>query len=194
MEQQPEKQDLLAFFKVLGDADRLKIAGLLAAETLTITQLTEKLSLPPTEVHKHLQHLESLGLLQKTEKGFHLNENALEGKARAVLAQSRPRPNREAYDGDDFERKTLADYIGRDGMLKAIPTQQKKLLVILRHLVKSFEMERRYPEKEVNEIIWKFHEDNASLRRYMVDFGLMAREKGIYWRTPEMGEKSVNEP
>jgi hypothetical protein len=34
----------------------------------------------------------------------------------------------------------------------------------------------------VNEIIAQHHPDYATLRRLMVDYGFMAREKGIYWR------------
>jgi hypothetical protein len=34
----------------------------------------------------------------------------------------------------------------------------------------------------VNEILTQFHPDYASLRRYMVDYGMMQRQGGIYWR------------
>jgi len=58
-------------------------------------------------------------------------------------------------------------------------------MVILRHAVKFFEPGTRYPEKQVNEILVHFHEDTASLRRYMVDLDLLKREKGIYWLSEE---------
>jgi hypothetical protein len=45
-------------------------------------------------------------------------------------------------------------------------------------------MDRRYPEREVNEIISRHHPDYASLRRALVDHGLMARDAGTYWRLP----------
>ncbi|MFA7578092.1 MAG: DUF2087 domain-containing protein, partial [Candidatus Muiribacteriota bacterium] len=37
-------------------------------------------------------------------------------------------------------------------------------------------------EKEVNEIIQKFHEDYCLIRREMVEEGFMDRKDGIYWR------------
>jgi hypothetical protein len=37
-------------------------------------------------------------------------------------------------------------------------------------------------ENQVNQILRRFHEDTASLRRSMVDNNLLTREKGIYWR------------
>jgi hypothetical protein len=42
----------------------------------------------------------------------------------------------------------------------------------------------RYPEKRVNEILLKFSDDTARLRRGLVEYGYMAREGGggKYWR------------
>jgi hypothetical protein len=48
--------------------------------------------------------------------------------------------------------------------------------------VKIFEPGQRYPEKQVNELLRRYHDDTASLRRYMVDNQLLARDKGEYWR------------
>ena len=62
------------------------------------------------------------------------------------------------------------------------PTQNKKLMVILRHVLPVFEPGSQYPEKQVNEMLRRFHEDTASLRRYLVDSGMLQRKDGIYWR------------
>ncbi len=46
----------------------------------------------------------------------------------------------------------------------------------------------RYPEKEINERLEHCNPDYASLRRYLIDYGLMEREKGVYWRVePDEG-------
>jgi hypothetical protein len=67
--------------------------------------------------------------------------------------------------------------------LKTFPAQQKKYLVILEgHILKAFEFDRRYTEKEVNEILKRFNDDYASIRRDMIIFKYMTRENGIYWR------------
>ncbi|MDD2920675.1 MAG: DUF2087 domain-containing protein [Anaerolineales bacterium] len=68
--------------------------------------------------------------------------------------------------------------------MKTIPAQRKKLEAILRYVAKSFEANKRYSEKKVNEILSKYHEDTASLRRELVGSGLMKREGGggEYWR------------
>jgi len=46
----------------------------------------------------------------------------------------------------------------------------------------EFEEGKRYPEKEVNQILERYHEDYAQLRRSMIDTCLMKRENGMYWR------------
>ncbi len=181
MNAQPANQDeLLKFMKSLADAGRLKIAGLLGVEALTPAQVSERLGMEPDEVTRQLEQLAAAGLAHKEGSAYRLDSQALEKLTRQVLAQSHP-PAPE-YEGDEFEVKTLRAYIARDGTLKTIPTQHKKLMVILAHLAKQFEPGVQYPESQVNQTLRKYHEDTAALRRYMVDNGLLKRDKGFYWR------------
>ena len=181
MSTQIPNNELLDFFKALADARRLKMVGLLANEHLTLSELAERLDLQPGETANHLSALENHGLVIREGNAYHLASKSLEQKARAVLAQSRPKVDSAQFEGDAYDRKVLTDYLKPDGALKAIPMQQKKLLVVLRHLLKNFQPGVRYSEKQVNEILFRYHEDFASLRRYFVDFKMMAREKGEYW-------------
>jgi biotin operon repressor len=186
MNTSPTNQDeLLNFMKSLADAERLKIAGLLGVEALTPNQIADRLGMKPTRVKHHLEQLLAAGLAHKEGIAYRLDSQALEKLTRQVLAQSHP-PAPE-FEGDEFEVKTLRAYISRDGTLKAIPTQHKKLMVILGHLVKNFEPGVQYPENQVNQTLRRFHEDTAALRRYMVDNGLLKREKGVYWRVEGAG-------
>jgi hypothetical protein len=178
---QPTNAEMLDFFKALGDADRLKILGLLATEALTLTQISERMAMRPLDAHKHLSQLEMQRLVEKSGDVYRASSAAVEQKARAVLANSRPKADPNRFEGDAEERKTLNAYCRSDGSLKEIPTKDKKLRIILNYLLPNFEQGQRYPEKQVNEILKRFHEDYASLRRYLVDYGLMARENGEYW-------------
>jgi DNA-binding transcriptional ArsR family regulator len=175
--------ELLNFMKSLADAERLKIAGLLSLESLSPTQVAERLEMKPAEVQRHLDELIAAGLAHKEGSLYRLDSQALEKLTHQVLAQSRPPAPK--YEGDEFEIKTLRAYFSPDGTLKAIPTQHKKLMVILNQLVRNFERGEKYPESQVNQILRRFHEDTAALRRYMVDNKLLRREKAIYWRTDE---------
>jgi hypothetical protein len=71
----------------------------------------------------------------------------------------------------------------RDGKLTSIPSVHSKRLVILDLLAQRFEPGRHYPERTVNTILADVHPDTAALRRYMVDDGLLERERGEYWRS-----------
>ena len=53
----------------------------------------------------------------------------------------------------------------------------------LTRLALEFEPGMRYPEREVNQILRRFHPDYAALRRYLVDEGLLSRGEGEYWRS-----------
>ena len=81
-------------------------------------------------------------------------------------------------DADAYDKKVIKDYSRRDGSLKTLPSQRKKLEAILRYVVQAFEVGKRYREKQVNEILARYHDDTATLRRELVGFGLMQREGG----------------
>jgi hypothetical protein len=67
--------------------------------------------------------------------------------------------------------------------LKAIPKGEKRKLVLLRLIVKEFEMEKHYTEKELNQILWSVYEDFVTLRRYLIEYGFMDRTRDCreYW-------------
>ncbi|HEV7875108.1 MAG TPA: DUF2087 domain-containing protein [Nocardioides sp.] len=84
---------------------------------------------------------------------------------------------------DDSDSKVLGHFLTADGRLRTMPTRRSKLLVVLDHLSQSFEPGRHYPEKEVNEILERFHPDYAALRRYLVEDQFLTREESVYWRS-----------
>jgi predicted transcriptional regulator len=183
-----ESEELLTFFKALADANRLKIVGLLARQSYTVEQLAAMLSLGPSTVSHHLAKLSEAGLVSATAQGYYnhyrLETGRLEEMARRLLSAESLPAVLEDVDANAYDRKVVGDYLLPDGMLKTIPSQRKKLLAVLRHVAKDFEPGRRYSEKEVNEILGRYHEDTASLRRELVGSKLMAREGGggDYWR------------
>jgi len=185
MEFEPHYNIMLEFLKAFSNAERLEIAGALANHSHTLDELATKLSIHPKEVLHHVDLLLKLGLVTLQDNIYWLDASALEALSRQILANQRPVSKPEDFEGDAYVRKILSDYMNTDGTLKALPTQNKKLMVILRYAMKFFEPGKRYPEKQVNEILVRFHEDTASLRRYMVDHGLFKREKGIYWLSEE---------
>jgi hypothetical protein len=83
-------------------------------------------------------------------------------------------------DLDDIDE--LSAFV-RDGKLVTIPRRHTKRLILLDWLAQSFEPGRHYTEAEVNQVLVAVYPDFATLRRYLVDEGLLDREAGRYWRS-----------
>ncbi|MFZ5880471.1 MAG: DUF2087 domain-containing protein, partial [Chloroflexota bacterium] len=109
---------------------------------------------------------------------------ALESKSRSLFSSAELSASIADVDLDAYDQKVVADFTRRDGSLKTIPAQRKKLEAVLRYVAKAFKVGKRYSEKQVNEILGGYHEDTATLRRELVGYGLMKREGGggEYWR------------
>ncbi len=186
---QEDFDKLLAFFKVMGNENRLKIAGLLAEREHTVSELADLLDLREPTVSEHLAMMKEIDLVRVRPEGtrrvysfnakslYAMNKDLLSRDKLAALVRSKP---------EDEEQRILQTYI-REGRLTQIPVGRKKLLTILKFLSEQFEFDVRYPEKRVNEILKQFHEDYATLRRELVDFHYLEREKGIYWRVEREG-------
>lgn len=181
-------EELVTFFKALADSNRLKIVGLLAEKPYSVEELAALLGLKPQTISHHLARLSEADLVTSRGESYYtmyqLDRKMLEEKSRNMFSQTELSSVAAEVDADAYDTKVVKDYARRDGSLKTLPSQRKKLEAILRHVVKSFDVGKRYSEKGVNEILSRFHEDTATLRRELVGFGLMKREGGggEYWR------------
>ncbi|MEW6698123.1 MAG: DUF2087 domain-containing protein [Bacillota bacterium] len=81
--------------------------------------------------------------------------------------------------------KILAAYFkqGLNSPLDTFPLKEKKRVTILRHILKRFEPNKTYTEKEVNEILKQFYSDYVLLRRNLIEYGFMDRvqDGSSYW-------------
>lgn len=181
-------EELVTFFKALSDANRLKIIGLLAQQPYSVEELAMLLDLKASTVSHHLSKLSQIGLVSAKADSYYnvyqLDEKALEEKSRNIFSHENLAASVADVDADAYDNKVVKDFVRKDGSLKTIPAQRKKLEAVLRYVVKAFEVNKRYSEKKVNEILSGYHEDTASLRRELVGYGLMKREGGggEYWR------------
>ncbi len=176
---------LLEFFKVMADEKRLQIIGLLAQQDYSVEELAAILDLSSATVSHHLQRLVKAELVQaRADQHYHvysLKLQTLRDMSQQILSQDTLQETTEDLDLDAYDRKVLRDFM-QEGRLKRIPRQWKKREVILRYLAERFEPDRRYSEREVNDIISQTHEDYATFRRGLIDGRYMAREREIYWR------------
>ncbi|GGE68416.1 DUF2087 domain-containing protein [Priestia taiwanensis] len=83
----------------------------------------------------------------------------------------------DRYNITEEERdKVLAKYFS-DGMLKTFAMKEKYKIIVLREIVKRFDSEATYHEKEVNEIIKAVYNDYVTVRRYLIEYGFLDRNR-----------------
>jgi hypothetical protein len=77
----------------------------------------------------------------------------------------------------------LRTFFGPDGRLVSMPAKMSKRRFVLEQIAYAFEPGVKYTEVEVNAVLRAFYEDYVTLRRYLIDAGLLGRDRGLYWRT-----------
>jgi hypothetical protein len=171
-------------FKALGHPVRLLILNLINQKPRHGEELAAILQLNPATISHHLALLTEVGFLSSKKDQYYQTFFLVPGMLDKHLSdvvyilQSVSLPG---VDGDAYRNKVLQTFFRR-GRLVSIPAQLKKRQVILEKIAQEFEPGRQYTEKEVNVILLDFHDDVASLRRGLIEFGLMDRQGGVYKR------------
>ena len=170
-------EELSLLFKALADPARLRILGLLAERSLAGHELADRLALTPPTISHHMRRLVAARLVDVVPDAqsriYSLRTDAIRDISGSVL------PDEVSQPANDEETAVLRAFF--DGpRLRQIPASRKKRVIVLRHLLPRFAPDRLYPESEVNEILREAHDDFATLRRELVNYGFMVRDRGIY--------------
>lgn len=188
-------QTLLQFFKVMANESRLKLVGILAQRECSVEELAALLQLKEPTISHHLARLKASGLVTMRPDGnthfYRLDTEALQALNKAILTQDHIPALAATVSEDSWEDKVLKTYL-EEGRLKQIPASRRKRVVILKWLVKQFDLETTYPEREVNRIIQQYHPDSETLRRELISYRMMQRDQGIYWRLPKTEWSSID--
>lgn len=190
MNTQSQYEALLEFFKALADASRLKIVGFLAQRPYTVAELADALGLSVSTTSNHLSYLAHVGLVSARAQGhysiYSLEVEALQNKARELLqTESLPKLSQMTDSSLPlYDRKVLSTFLDAEGRIIAFPAQEKKFKILLDYVLAAFEPGVRYTEKQINEILQRYNDDTASLRRGLIEYHLLEREAdgGAYWR------------
>ncbi len=106
---------LLAFFKALSDANRLKLVGLLAQNEASVEELAVVLDVSASTVSHHLSILNEIGLVSARVDGYYnvyrLETGELERMAQSLLARETLPEVVEGLDPKAYDRKILNDYL-----------------------------------------------------------------------------------
>ena len=172
-------EEKLKLLKLLADETRIEILNILMREDSYVEKIACDLSLTPATICYHLKKLEAAGVVRSSRSQFYiiysLNKDIFGKTLFEIISKESPEVTEEKY------KNEVISHFFKYGKLAQLPTQRKKREIVLAEIAKSFENGKKYDEKDVNEIIHKFHEDHCTIRREMIACGIMAREKETYW-------------
>jgi DNA-binding transcriptional regulator YhcF (GntR family) len=186
-----EAEQSIAILKALADQSRLAIVNSLLERSQYVEEIAKRHGLAASTVSFHLRKLEQAGLISSRKEQYYVviqaNDTILDTTLRQLVAA--PTTGRELQDGrmDEYRRKVLETFF-RNNILVKLPSQHKKRLIVLEQFAVRFEPERRYAEQEVTELIMPLFDDYCTIRRLLVDEGLIRREGTVYWREIKDGE------
>jgi len=153
----------------------------------SVQELAALIGLKEPTICHHLAVLNKVGLLEMNAEGnihwYRLRADQILALGRSVFGQERINID-PGTDEKRWDKRILENFI-EDGALKQIPASRKKRWVVLRWLAEKFRMGEHYSEASVNKILQKHHWDSATLRRELIGYRMLKRQKGMYWRLPE---------
>lgn len=126
--------------------------------------------------------LEAGGLVERGADGTLVLLGSAFGLAARAAAAEAPVGD-DPGDGHDAETAKVLRAFVRDGRLTALPTAEAKKRILLDVVCQDLEPGRRFSETQVNAVLRRWHDDVASLRRWLVDLGHLDRADGEYWRS-----------
>ncbi|BCS55393.1 metalloregulator ArsR/SmtB family transcription factor [Geobacter sp. SVR] len=175
----------IAIMKALADQSRLNIIKSLLERPQYVEEIASRHGLAASTVSFHLRKLEQAGLVTSRKEQyyavFEANQGMLDTTLREIVADIPV--GRELQDTrmEEYRRKVLETFF-RHGRLEKLPAQHKKRLIVLEQFAARFETDRRYDEQQVTSLIGPLFDDYCTIRRLLVDEGLIRRDGAAYWR------------
>lgn len=162
--------DATAIVGLLAEPDRFQVLAALALGARSPAEVVEATGLAPRAVAAAIGRLQSGGLV---DDGLTVRVELFKEAARAAAPTDTP--------GDVLSRFV------RDETLLSFPAQHSTRRAVLELVAQSFEPGIYFTEREVDERLRGWTDggaaDHVTLRRYLVDHDLLAREHGEYWRS-----------
>lgn len=173
----------------LADPTRLRVLAtvVLTSGPIDAKQISDAAGMPLKRVQSALRSLEEAGVIGAaagsvhSERGWEVLASTFASSARLV-SRMRPEVDPEQLGATPRQASVLRNFMS-GGRLTGLPVQRSKRAVVLDFVVQRFEPGRRYEEAEVNRTLKQLWDDHATLRRALVDDGLLARDEGLYWRS-----------
>ena len=177
------EEQALKLFKGLADRSRLQILKSLLEEDMYVERLAQRLELTPATVSFHLKKLMDAGAVSSRREQYYtmysINKEVFQCRILDILGEKSSDAQRQQEREARYRQRVLDSFF-EYGRLKAIPAQRKKERICLEEIAKELELGRPYPERELNQVLLRFHQDYCTLRRDMISEGILRREEGLY--------------
>lgn len=182
----------IEIMKSLADTSRLQVLNSLMDKPQYVEELAHRLNLAVSTVSFHLKKLEKAGLVNKSKQQYYIIYKINDELFNLSLKELTSFDNIEKYIQDEridkYKGKVLKAFF-KKGKLVKLPVQHKKKLIILDEFVKMFNQVEKYEEKQVDEIINRIYDDHCTIRRLLIEEGIMKRDKQFYWLNEINGQK-----
>lgn len=176
--------EAIKLFKCLADKSRLQILKSLMIEDMYVERLAERLSLSAPTISFHLKKLEDAKAVVSRKEQYYtvysIKKDIFMTNIMDIIKEESVEAEIQKEREEAYRQKVLSAFF-EYGKLKSIPAQRKKERIVLEEIVKAFELNREYTEKEVNIIIADYFDDFCTIRRDMIAEGLLIRE-GMQYR------------
>ena len=173
------EEQALKLFKGLADRSRLQILKSLLEEDMYVERLAQRLE------SFHLKKLMDAGAVSSRREQYYtmysINKEVFQCRILDILGEKSSDAQRQQEREARYRQRVLDSFF-EYGRLKSIPAQRKKERICLEEIAKELELGRPYPERELNQVLLRFHQDYCTLRRDMISEGILRREDGLYTR------------
>lgn len=175
--------DPAALVGLLAEPERLRVVAALVLGARTPSEVVAATGLDQRGAGRALQRLENGGLVSVEPDGVVLHDEVFKRAARTAA----PPPKTEDHGYADERTESVVRTFVRDGRLLRLPAQRSRRRTVLEHVVQAFVPGQRYAEREVDVALRAWTDggavDHVTLRRHLVDEGLLSRDGGWYWRS-----------
>lgn len=169
----------------MADRSRLQILKSLLEEDMYVERLAQRLELTPATVSFHLKKLMDAGAVSSRREQYYtmysINKEVFQCRILDILGEKSSDAQRQQEREARYRQRVLDSFF-EYGRLKSIPAQRKKERICLEEIAKELELGRPYSERELNQVLLRFHQDYCTLRRDMISEGILRREEGLYTR------------
>ena len=163
----------------LADEDRLRVLGAVALGATTVRDIAERAELSDAATARCLAQLVRAGIVSQESAGLQVDLRAF---ARAAREASPERPRPSLDNATPEQAAVLRNFVDADGRIRELPARAAKRELVLEYVAGRIDADRDYSEREINDVLVAIYDDHVTLRRYLVDAGLLKRNAGVYSR------------